>query len=510
MSAPGNVGHPPRVERSGRVSLLELVVVFAGLVALVGLELAASGSWSLLTQAPWLDECLTHLVVNDPSFRHGLAAIRGGVENTPPAFFTVMWPVARIFGGLSPLALRVMDCAFILLACVAVYGTCRLFVERERAAIGALVVAIHPAVVVQMFQVRFYGFWLAATAWLVYLTVRSVREPERRQLLYARCALAVLVAGSHWFGVIGVGLITAGDLMARRGARQRLMASIPLAAAVLALGLCAPLLRAQRTGLWVQTWIEPLTLGDAAIQARAILGPAPMLLLAAYGLWRLARRMSPRSDAAGLPAIAPGVALLLFPLVLGVLSLIMQPVFRSRYMIPAVIPVGMLAAIVSLPLTARGGRLLAAAAGVALVAVGAVEMDQLRRTSAGSVAAIDRAVAAADSLHAAGPPAPIVFLRRFEQQPVLQQRPELASASALVDFDGDGGGLSRLWVFERDMARRVARAYPQYRMASVDDLGRLDHFFVIARSQDEVVLRRLFPGHDIRPRSLSVYAAVRR
>ena len=116
-------GTPPTRAPAGRPSALELVYVSIGMIVFIAIEIGASGSWSLITSPPWLDECLTLLVVNDPSFQHGLAAIRGGVENTPPAFFMMMWPVARLAGGFTPVELRLLDGLFIPLAGAAVYGT---------------------------------------------------------------------------------------------------------------------------------------------------------------------------------------------------------------------------------------------------------------------------------------------------------------------------------------------------------------------------------------------------
>lgn len=490
-------------------TLREFVAVGAGLTAIVAADLVLSSCWGLLTQTPWLDECLTLLVLNDTSFAHGLAAIRGGVENTPPAFFMVVWPFARLFGHVTPLELRVLNCIFVLLACLAVYGSCRLFVERERAAIGAFIVAINPAVVVQLFQVRFYAFWLAATAWLVYATLRHAREPARRSLLYARCVLAAVVVASHWFGIIGLILVTVGDLWVRRREGIRRDAVLPPVVGLLTLAVCAPLLVSQRSGLSVPTWIDPFTWDELITQARTIFGGLPMAFLIAFAAYRVVGKVGFQVDKPTITATLPALALLSFPVALIALSLILQPVFRSKYMIPTVIPVGMVAALLVPPSTAKWGRALIVVSAAGLLAVGALELRQLRLVSRTDVAALDRSVSVADSLSAMSFGEPVVFLRRFEQHPVIQRRPQLAAKTALIDFD-DAAPLPNFWRFERDMARRVNRSYPQYRLMAAKDLSRLREFLVIARPEDESVLHVLFPGHDVSPRSARLYAVARR
>jgi hypothetical protein len=487
----------------------EFMAVGAVLTTIVAADLVLSRCWGLLTQTPWLDECLTLLVLNDPSFAHGLAAIRGGVENTPPAFFMVVWPFARLLGHVTPLELRVLNCIFVLLACLAVYGSCRLFVERERAAIGAFIVAINPAVVVQLFQVRFYAFWLAGTAWLVYATLRHAREPDRRSLFYARCVLAAVVVASHWFGIIGLILVTAGDFRVRRAEGNRRDLVVPPLAGLLMLVLCAPLLASQRGGLSVATWIDPFTWKELVTQARTIFGGLPMAFLIAFAAYRVVGKVGFRAEKPTVTATLPALALLFFPVALIALSLVLQPVFRSKYMIPAVIPIGMLAALLIPPPTAKWGKSLIVVVAAALLFTGAVELRQLRVISRADVAALDRSVSVADSLSAMSSGEPVVFLRRFEQHPVLQRRPQLAATTALIDFDGTAR-LPDFWLFERDMARRVNRVYPQYRLMTVPDLGRLREFLVIARPEDESILHILFPEHDVSSRSARVYAVARR
>lgn len=507
MTEPSRVSRAPAVPAGP--SARELSVVGVALAAAVILEVLLSGSAGLLTRIPWLDECLTLLVVNDPSFSHGVAAIRGGVDTTPPGFLTVMWPVARLFGGLTSLELRLFSGLFAIVACVAVYATGRLFVDRQRAALGALVVAIHPGVLVQLFQVRFYTFWLAGTAWLVYFTARQALDPDRRRYLAWRCVLAVVIVTTHWFGVIVLGLITGADFLARRGARQRMNAAVPMIVGVVILGVCYPFLAAQRAGLTVPTWIEPMTVSGLARQLRAFAGVGPMAFLMAAAVYRAVSRDRWMPPAGSRAAQLPALALLLLPAVLVVLSIVMQPVAQARYMLPAVVAIGLLGAWLGPSAAARHGRAAGIASGVVLIVFGAVALRRLQAASVPEVAMLERAIASADSLRSAGV-RPVLFLRRAEQYPVLAKRPDLAAATAVVDFEGDGGGLSTMRVYERDMTRRVNRVYPAYALAPRDSLDRLSQFVLLTGPEEEVVPQRLFPQHRITAHGPGVYTAVRR
>jgi hypothetical protein len=85
----------------------KFVGCFVALSALVVVEILSSGTINLLTHPLWLDECLTELIANDPSFTHAMQAIRAWrrsrrswisrlLQNRPRApsrFTSATWPV---------------------------------------------------------------------------------------------------------------------------------------------------------------------------------------------------------------------------------------------------------------------------------------------------------------------------------------------------------------------------------------------------------------------------------
>jgi len=137
-------------DRASRgASYLELAIVFTALAVMMTAQLAATRMTFLLYHPLWLDECLTQLLATDPSFRHALAAIRGGVETNPPTLYFFLWPLARILGG-DVVMLRGFAGASMLLALVGVYAICRRLFDRVPSIIGMLVLLpCQPARMVQ-------------------------------------------------------------------------------------------------------------------------------------------------------------------------------------------------------------------------------------------------------------------------------------------------------------------------------------------------------------------------
>src|SRR3954470_2017342 len=103
----------------------ELVACFVALSVLVILQILSSGTIHLLTHPLWLDECLTELIANDPSFTHAMQAIRGGVETNPPTFYLFLWPLGKLLGGWSATSLRLFAAGSMLLAMTGLYAICR-------------------------------------------------------------------------------------------------------------------------------------------------------------------------------------------------------------------------------------------------------------------------------------------------------------------------------------------------------------------------------------------------
>lgn len=402
--------------------------------------------------------------------------------------------------------------AGMVVALVGVYCIARLFADRTRAAIGVLVVAAHPIVIAQMFEARFYGTWLAAATWFAFVMFVRPSESNQRRVLLWRCGLAVIVATMHWFGILVVLLIVTGAAVRARftagiGAQTPLwQMGAPALCALIGVALFSPFLISQRSGLTVPTWIEPTT-GRAVTEMayRLFVNPG-VLLAAAFMIVPVLRRLRVgRFDVSELANLAPFWMLLLFPVIIAALSVLVQPLLYERYLIPGVLPFGILAAW-ALPQTpSRIRQLVFGSVVVALVAAMGREMRLYNRAISITDWRIQNALRAVDRIIASGGPRPVVFVRRHEQYPVIQQRPELASSVALIDFDGVPDSLMARTIFERDMARRINRFYPSHRLARLDSLRQGTEFIVVTSANEEDELRRLLTGFTVLRQAPDVY-----
>jgi len=524
--ATGTTGRFGTPAGATRPASLEVLFAFAVLAALTAAEVGITGNSFVVSHPMWLDESVTSLLLNDPRLQHMLAAIHGGADTNGPAFYFGTWPVAHLVGG-SVSELRLITAGMMLLALAGIYMVCRFFVEPARAAVGVFAAAVHPFVVVQMWQVRMYGFWLAAIAWFCVYTVAPTRTRSWPARLVG-CVLAALVVTAHWLGVFALVLVSLPAIVETRSdPARRWNHLLPMLTGLLTLALCVPLILSQRHILSVPTWIDSASLTTIAVQLRRIVLVPGSVLLVVYALLRIwswrrengggVRRpgtgteaqcedVGTESSSAGtLCTPRPVLALLAYPVVLVVMSVAMQSVLIERYMLPVVIPIALVTALAALPLRQRWGRLTTGIAIASLLVVGCLELNALRRvtrqdddTAALVIDIVQRSLAAHQ---------PVVFARRFEAYPLIQARPQWADSVAILDFPGNPDGLMRRTLFERDLGRAVARSYKEYHLVTVDRLRELGRFTVITSSGEEDELRHLLPKFRLRAVGVDEYVA---
>ncbi len=512
----------------------EIPLAALAIAALWAAQLAAANGWMLFGRPLWLDEILTYLVANDPSFPHAMAAVRHGVDANPPGLHATLWLIANCVGGLGPIGLRAFSLSSVMLAMLGVYLTARRLGAGPPAALaGAAAMAACPLAVEHAVEARYYGPLLAILAWFAYAQLRA-RTARRPTLAFAAVAALAAAAGFvHYFGLLAVGLMVAADLapddLPLRRRWPRLAA--PLVGLLIA-GLAAvPFFLGQRAGLTVKTWVEPADAGMVAGVWQGLLA-APsvlaVLVIAAIGV-ALTKKDSVFCEAAsgGVPpgraalppgrAALPALSLVLFPLVIAGFSAAVQPSFVGRYLMPTLLPLGLICA-VALEAAATGGLgrrpaggalvkalVLTLAALAAATALGGWEVRRLRDAAVVSTlrAAEVRAIArvAADS---SPPGAAVVFLRRLDLYPLLASDPALFARCALLDYEDDPRRpLAPGSRIERDLGRKVAAMYPaQFRLATVADLRSGDaYFFLVAPPTRQVVLRRVLKGFGVRKKS---------
>jgi hypothetical protein len=275
---------------------------------------------------------------------------------------------------------------------------------------------------------------------------------------------------------------------------------------MLAMTVFLPFLVDQRSGLTVATWIDPttgLTIARLAYRFFVNWSFGALIALGVVGFFR--RKWRPAEKIGLLHTFAPLLSLFLFPVLIAAFSLAVQPTLYERYIIVVVAPVAVLIARAALPAEGKTGALFAGAVSVAMVAALGLEMRRYNALTAITDWRIHNAIVTTDRIVARGGPFPVLFARRFEQYPLIQLRPDLASSTALVDFDGNPPDLLRRTVFERDMARRIASFYPQYRLFNVDARRPASPLFLITSSNEEDEARRLLKNFQVVTEAPDVY-----
>jgi hypothetical protein len=487
----------------------ELLVAWVLLTAALLVQLLGTRQLDLFRHGLWLDETITWLITNDASFPHAIAAVRGGVDTNPPTVYALLWPMARALGGLDEIGLHVFSFLSVTIALTGLCAICRRFFDPLPSALGALVAAAHPTVLGQALEARFYGAWLAATVWFAYAQMIS-GDSANRGATVGRCALGVMAATIHWFGAIAVAMIVVTDLIAHHNpSRLLLRRALPGICAMVALAACAPFYLGQRAGLTVVSWIDPLTLADIKRELTQALGPMTIVFVVVASF--LARVIGWREDSAAAQdevpkrfrELAPIASLLLFPIVIVIFSLLVQPALKERYIIVGIAPLAPLAAW----LTARLSRIATMLILAGVFAIGAAELVAQGQSFRGKEDEWRRVLEAIDT--APDPLRPLIFKRRHELYPLLRLRPELLARSAMLDFDGQPSpDVTPLAQYERDMSRKVTRFYPQFRIAPLEELRKGGPIYVISPIQEQFELAALIrPYFNVEPRAEWIYDA---
>jgi hypothetical protein len=346
-------------------------------------------------------------------------------------------------------------------------------------------------VIIQAFQIRFYGLWLLCCA----LFAWSLSVQRRRSTMIA--ITAVLVTTSHWYGVFSLGLMVAAaacSQLPRWRAGVRLVA--PSAVAAVAFAAILPLAAGQRGATTVNSWIPEFTIAQlhgivAAFWVTSV--PILGLLGVAFGVgrvWREGGRPAVVGQARATvtePGVAALIALGFMPLVLVALSLLGQPSMLQRYGLPA--------ALAWAPLVAFGMEMLGQWSGAFFaVALTPAWLAMFSNEATGSRidAARDRELTA-QLQRASAMQLPVVFASIHDMYPQYAGHRDTRLSVRYLDLPdsavrrifaaGDpNAGSSKSVRLERDFARVHARRYGFPVLATQADLDTVPRFVLVATS----------------------------
>jgi hypothetical protein len=479
----------------------------AGL-AFVVVEIAAMGAWPMVTRPFWLDEVHTYLVAGTQSFPESMRSLAAGADFNPPAALVLYRVVGLLAGGLSEVAARLAAAACVLGALTTVYILLRDQFSPWTATIATLAVWAQQVVMHAAFEARFYGPWLLASGCLLLALLRIARrEPTRASAVWL-AVVSIAVCTVHYFGILSwaIGIATV-LLFAPRSRAVTVRRLLPSIAGPLALAACMPLYIGQRASLTVPTWIPDVTAIEAArLLARFLLTLPILMAMVCWALaqWRGRRAgvlvtvrawwAAARVGRIGRP-FSLGPALLLaqvaVPFALVAFSLLVQPATEPRYWI-----VGAFASapVVAL-LLSRADVLIR---GIAIAGMLTSSVKTLWGESNRAEAFVRRVredVRVATQL--AGSGALVVSRRRDTLYPVLHERPEFRSHTAVLDctpFDTTNA----FSIVERDIARVHRRLYGFPNLVGPAELARVPSFYLVEPEIADAPTSTEFPAHVIR------------
>ena len=237
---------PPQVSVGSSIRTARpaaLLVVAITLLAAV-LRFARIGHQSF-----WYDESFTVLLVHhSPSEVLGLLP---QTELTPPLYYCLAWPWARIF-GYGEVALRSLSALAGVATIPAIYGAGAKLISRRAGLTAAALAACNPLLIWYSQEARSYAL-LVLFASLSLLAFAHVRLPQPTPRALGAWALAACLAlGTHYYGALAVAPQGAWLVWVHRRESKVLLT----VAGVAALGLALlPLALSQRPqASWIAAW----------------------------------------------------------------------------------------------------------------------------------------------------------------------------------------------------------------------------------------------------------------
>lgn len=503
--------------RAAPVTARERSVVALTLAGIVAFLFAAGGE-ILWTRPLWFDEiCCTLFVVEGASSPLDVVRrVARGEDYAPPLLHLMVWASGRIAGGVTPIVLRTMSLACVCGALFLLYSALRRSFERAPSAAGVLAVASHALVVAHAFEGRYYGPWIlfASTfAWTLGMDGGAARSSRRN---IAQSIASIFLATIHWFGVLSLALMCGAAVLARGGSwRERLRFIAPSVAGFIAFFACLPLVLTHRaSALEIDAlWIPGLSAAQLGVIVRLFfLSTVPVLgvvLLLVDALREPGPKPSVGSSlrhALRDPSMAALASLALFPAVLVLVSLVLQPSMLDRY---AILTVLAWAPLVALAVTSLNGAarivvVLFVAALVALAGRRAVaekrEFAAMARLNAEAYAqalTMNRPIVFA-SLHTAYP---VAGPRRKERRALFVELPDSTIQEMIPQ--PRLGWLRRHVMVERNIARGHARTYGFPVLVSQSQLDTISSFVLVGPDESfprlykrfDLFVGKVFPRH---------------
>lgn len=450
-------------------------------LALIATPFWLSGGSYLLHRKLWMDEVHSWLLVTDPSQSHALSALADGVDFNPPTWFAVSRGLTNALLPATESSLRLLSLTWMILAVAGLYVLLKRHFSTSVCIVTCCLTACQPLLIHQCTEIRFYGFWCALTVWLC--CILQWQPPVRwKQIIRIALAsaFAMLIATTHYFGILSLGLITIPLLLQSIVNRKQLwLALLLLACGSLAMLGCLPYLQGQQAALSRPTWITAPNLPDSLLFLQALI-PSWQLVtcfvaaLATLLLRKHAPGASPfRTWPVQAALLTPCICLSAMPLVIVAVSWLLQPALVIRYAIVGCFGV---APLFALMLHQCSFRIKMVVLAIALLGVRNTTHCCLEQWKTGE----EEHARLVAQLRSCSSDDLIIFEDRIDWMPVLHYYREFAGRCRLADFS-DNGLIkdSSLRIVQRDVGRKIQKWYPFWQMQPVDAIPRGSRFYVV-------------------------------
>lgn len=460
----------------------------------------------------WMDEVHTLMLVQDPSVQHKSQALLEAVDNNLPGIHVVLGCLRHLGMPMDPVPLRFFALTCMWLGMVGVYAGLRISFGRYPCIAATLFLLGIKLVVFHYFDVRYYGLWFCATAWSCYFLIITRYRPRlwSNLLLALSCALVLSV---HYFGLFSLGCSLLAECLAdSRPLTVKLRQRWPVWLSMLTLAMYPVFYFAQRKIYTVPTWMDSVTVGDAAVTASfgwgSLLFLSVMVLLgivwAIVHYWpplaQVRQRLTRLAMHGDMRTMAPMLALLAYPILLQIFSLTIIPASLPRYNMPGLVG----AAVVAAWVLARFSRQVV----LALLALAMMRATWCFHNRALEAEDFQQYVDKIASIVQTSPPTDtVVFEFRRQLYPLVFHHPELRSRMALLDFEVQDVPPWAMFPslrnreHERDTHRSVARNYPIFRSITFAELRSAGTALVICDDLKGHLkrLHAIFPDAQITP-----------
>ncbi|HJQ20608.1 MAG TPA: hypothetical protein VJ867_09690 [Gemmatimonadaceae bacterium] len=466
----------------------ELLTVASLLLAAMLAAAALTDHGILFTRPLWLDEYHTVLVAERGTPAQVVRDLAHGADLAPPLLHLVVWTARHVIGSLTATWLHVLSFLAVWGALVFVAASLRRRFDVISSVAGAVAVASNSVVVSHTFEARYYGPWLLFAAFLAWsFGVDDERASSHRRDWLIGVA-SVLLCTIHWFGVLTWTLAVAAAAACHR---ERIRRLAPALAGPVATVICSPLLFMQRSLFTTPIWVPDLNATQVMDMGREFYLTVVPVLAAALWLASTFRDEVPASSPGRRPlmrdaSIVALVAFGLMPVVVTLVSWLVQPTMLPRYAIAAALAWAPLAAFACAWL-GRTPRILWCAL------LGALAWVHVRGEAATKRAFADDVAADVQAFDQARPTGiPIVFETRHVLYPVAALRAAardsmalLVMPDALLDAMFPAASpvrdMGRFFRFEHDAVRLHVAAYGFPALRTVAALDSLPRFLLLAR-----------------------------